>query len=106
MDTTDVVPNADPAQETFTHHVFDRSLEGFAGRTGSALRVPSGMSAWPPPALFDAVYASAVMRHFGIAMEDVLKRWEGVFGPMKAAHANDKRQRDYADAEKDDTPRK
>jgi hypothetical protein len=106
MDTTDVVPNADPAQETFTNHIFDRSLEGVAGRSGSALRVPSDMSTWPPPALFDAVYASAVVRHFGIAMKDVSKRWEGVFGPMEAAHTNDKRRRDHADADKDDTPRK
>jgi len=110
MDTTDVVPNADPAQETFTHHVFNRSLEGTAraGCSGSALRVPSDMSTWPPPALFDAVYASAVVRHFGIAIEDVLKRWEGVFypeGTMKAAHTNDERRRDHADAEKDDNPR-
>ncbi len=55
----------------FTSHLFDESLA--QGRSfqfsGSAARVPSGMSA----ALFDAVYASAVLHHFGFAGTDILE---------------------------------
>ena len=64
IDTTAVDSNADRAQERFTSH---RSLERRFGPSGSAARVPSDMSIWPPAALFDAVYASAVLDHFGFA---------------------------------------
>ena len=63
IDTTAVDSNADRAQR-FTSH---RSLERRFGPPGSAARVPSDMSIWPPAALFDAVYASAVLDHFGFA---------------------------------------
>ena len=56
------------------------------------------MSAWPLATLFDAVYASTVTYHFGVAMD------EDVFhpdGPTKAAHADDKCRRDQADADKE-----
>ena len=38
-------------------------------------------------------YAGAVMHHFSVAMDDVMKKWEDMFypsGPMKAVHADDK----------------
>jgi hypothetical protein len=105
MDTTDVDLNADRAQERFTNHLFDQSLEyaGVVGRSGSAIQVPSDMSMWPPAVLFDAIYASAVVHHFGLAMTDILKRWEDMFypgGAMKAAHTDDKHRGDHADADK------
>jgi hypothetical protein len=91
------------AQERLTSHFFDR---GFcqACFSGSAVRVPADTSIWPPVALFDAVYASAVLRHFGVAMTDILENWRVVFcpdGPMKAAGVDNKRRRDQADADKE-----
>jgi hypothetical protein len=52
---------------------------------------------------FDAVYATAVTYHFGVAMDDILKRWEDTFdldGPTKTAQIDDKRRCHQADAEK------
>jgi hypothetical protein len=94
MDTTDVDANADRAQERFTSHIFNQSSEPLAGPSGSAVRVLSDMSIWPPAGLFDAVYASAVVHHFGVAVADILEKWGDVFypgGPTKAAHADYKR---------------
>ncbi|KAI0289829.1 hypothetical protein BC826DRAFT_586927 [Russula brevipes] len=90
MDTTDVDSNADRAQERFTNHLFNQSLAsaGVAGRPGSAIQVPLDTSIWPPATLFDAIYASAVVHHFGTERKDALKRWGDVFypgGAMKAA---------------------
>jgi len=106
MDTTDVGPNAGGAQERFTSHVFDQSLERQAGPSGSAVRVPSDTSIWPTSALFDAIYASAVVHHFGFALVAVLKKWEDVFypgGPTMAVHVDDRRRRDQADADKENS---
>ncbi|KAI0256499.1 hypothetical protein BJV78DRAFT_1081731, partial [Lactifluus subvellereus] len=97
MDTTDVDSNADKAEERITNHLFDRSLESHAGHSGSAVRVSRDRSTWPPAALFDALYATAVTYHFGVAMDDVLKKWKAVFypsGPMKASCTDDKHRRD------------
>jgi len=108
MDTTDVDANADKAHERFTSHLFDQSLERFAGPSGSAVRVPSDMSIWPPAALFDAVYASAVVKNFGFKPTDILEKWGGLFypgRPTEAAHADDKRRRDQADADKENSNR-
>jgi trans-aconitate methyltransferase len=104
MDTTDVDSNADIGQARYTSHLFDRSIEMVASPSGSAVRVPADMSAWPPSTLFDAVYASAVVRHFGSAVKDALKKWEDVFypgGPMKAVHVDIKRRRDQSNADKE-----
>jgi hypothetical protein len=102
MDTTDVDPNADGAQERFTSQVFVPSsvLPGFSSAT---VRLSSDTSIWPPTALFDAVYAGAVVYHFGIKDPDFLKKWEGAFdpgGPVTAAQADDRRRSDQADADK------
>jgi len=103
MDTTDIVSNADRAQVRYTSHLFDLSLERFAGPSGSAVRVPSDMSIWPPDVLFDAVYAGAVVKNFGFQITDILEKWEDVFypgRPTKLTHADDKRRHDQADADK------
>src|SRR6266481_6433864 len=95
MDTTDVDPNADRAQERFTSHFFIPD-EVFLP-SGSAVHVPSNMSIWPPTVLFDAVYASAVLHHFGFAPMHIYEKWMGVFypgGPTKAVDTDDKRRHD------------
>ena len=81
MDTTDVDPNADRAQETFTTHVFDEPLERSFRISGSTVRVPSDMSTWPSSAFFDAIYGSAVLHHFGFAVADITEKWADVFYP-------------------------
>jgi len=56
--------------------------------------------------LFDAVYASAVAHYFGVASTDMLEKWADMFYPgrsTKPAYADDKRRRDQADAEKDNS---
>jgi hypothetical protein len=95
MDTTDVDSNADRAQESLTSHLFDQDLKRAAGPSGTAVRVPSDMSTWPPTVFFDAVYASAVVHHFGFGVTDILEKWGDMFyTPMKTAHTNDKHRRD------------
>lgn len=92
MDTTDVDPDADSTQVRFTSHQF-QSLELVAAPSGSALRIPSDLSYWPPTALFEAVYASAVVHHFGVT--DNPEKWVDVFYPgglIQAAHADHKSQ--------------
>ena len=105
MSTADVVSNEDSAQTRYTSHLFDPSLERFAEpSSGSAVRLPSDLSLWPPGALFDAVYASAVLEKFGVKVEDILEKWEDLFypgGAVNAAHADDKHRRDRANAGKE-----
>jgi hypothetical protein len=106
MDTTDVDPNADRAQERLTSHLFDQAFEPATGPSGSVVRVPSDMSLWPPAVLFDAVYASAVMYHFGPALTEILEKWGDVFCPSvptKTAHIDDERGLDQADADKENS---
>jgi hypothetical protein len=106
MDTTDVVSDADGAHERSTSHFFAQSSHLVAGLSGSAVRVPSDRSIWPPSILFDAVYASAVVRHFGSPITDALKKWGDVFypgGPMKVAHTDAKRRGDQADVDKENS---
>ena len=107
MDTTDVDSSADRAQERFTSHLFAPELkELLPALSGSAIRVSSDTSIWPPTMLFDAVYAGVVMRHFGLKDSDsgFLKKYGDIFypgGPTKAAHADDKHRRDQDDAAKE-----
>ena len=103
MDTTDIDSNADKAQERFTSHFFDRSLERVLPSSGSAVRVPSDMSDWPPAELFDAVYASTVLRHFGFQVTHFSEKWGNVFYPSGPMKANDRRRHDQADADKENS---
>jgi hypothetical protein len=104
MDMTDVDSNADRAKERFTSHLLDRSLERGLPPL-SAVRVPSDMSIWPPAALFDAVYASAVLHHFGFAVTDISEKWGDVFYPGGPTKVYDRRRRDQADADKENSSR-
>jgi hypothetical protein len=104
MDTTDVDLNTDRAQERLTTHLFDQSLGQFLGPLGSAVRMPSDMSSWPPTVLFEAIYASTVLNHFGFAPTHIKEKWGDVFypgGPTKAAHTDDERRHDRGDANKE-----
>jgi len=52
--------------------------------------------------LFDAVYASAVLHHFGFAPMHIYEKWMGVFypgGPTKAVDTDDKRRHDQANTD-------
>jgi len=58
--------------------------------------------------LFDAVYASAVVHHFGFAVADISEKWGDVFypgGPTNAADMHRRDQRDQADADKENSIR-
>jgi hypothetical protein len=103
LTATDVDSDVGRAQDRYTSHAFDQLMMPFAGPSGSAVRIPSDLSIWHPTVLFDAVYAGTVVRHFGVAVADILNKWGDVFypgGPTKAAHADDKRRCDRADANK------
>ena len=103
MDTSDVDPNADKAQERYTSHLFNKAAERPAGPSGSVVRVPPNKSIWPPALLFEAVYASAVVHNFGFVATDLVEKWGDAFpgGPTKTIPTNDKDRHDqtYADEE-------
>jgi len=63
------------------------------------------MSIWPPAALFDAVYASAVLHHFGFTVTDISEKWGEVFYPGGPTKVYDRRRRDQADADKENSSR-
>ncbi len=77
-------------------HLFQPNKRTALGREtlplGSPLRI-SDTPEWPPPILFDAVYASAVLHHFGTQTlkDEVAATWKDTFDPggvMAAADAN------------------
>ena len=95
MDTSDVDPTASPREKRCTAHLFEPSkpyrLGGVGVLSGTPLRI-SDTPAWPPTILFDAVYASAVLHHFGTqTLKDVVATtWMDTFYPdgvMDQAHA-------------------
>lgn len=97
MNTADIDPTAPPAERRCTTHLFQLDKPSFLGGlgappSGSPLRL-SDTPEWPPPILFDAVYAGAVLHHFGtqILKDEVLATWKGTFYPggvMATAHAD------------------
>lgn len=106
MNTADVDEEADGAEVRFTLHHFETEAErgSSTGRPGTALRTPADMSTWPPPTLFHAVYAVAVVKAFGAELADIVQNWRNIFypdGPTEAARAGDKRRRDGANADKE-----
>lgn len=97
MNTTEVDLNAaTPDEERLTYHLFDHTMEPFTAFSGQATHIPSTdakKSQWPPPSLFEAIYGSAVVFHFGTLPVGFLRKWETVFygnGPGKAGQAGDK----------------
>jgi len=97
MNTSDVDPTAPPAEKRCTAHLFPsdaRPEEVLARETlasGHPLRI-SDSPKWPPAILFDAVYAGAVLHHFGTRTltDEVAATWKDTFDPggiMTAADA-------------------
>ncbi|KAJ3516063.1 hypothetical protein NLJ89_g1358 [Agrocybe chaxingu] len=96
MTTADIDLTAPPAVKACTTHLFqpdEPTLLGGLGAppSGSRLRI-SDNPEWPPPILFDAVYAGAVLHHFGTQTlkDEVAATWKDAFYPggvMTAAHA-------------------
>ncbi|KAF5371989.1 hypothetical protein D9615_008142 [Tricholomella constricta] len=85
MDTADLDPNAPPEGRRYTTHLFKPDIPFFLGGrnappSGSPIRI-SDTPQWPPAILFDAVYAGAVLQHFGTETlkEDVTAAWKETF---------------------------
>ncbi|KDR77129.1 hypothetical protein GALMADRAFT_1327451 [Galerina marginata CBS 339.88] len=99
MDTTDVDPTAPAGEKRYTAHLFEPSKPFFSGGTSEP---PSGVSLrishtpdWPPAILFEAVYASTVLHHFGAQLlkDEVAATWKYIFyldGVMSQAQAEHK----------------
>ncbi|KAJ2911499.1 hypothetical protein MD484_g8915, partial [Candolleomyces efflorescens] len=96
LNTSDVDPIASPEAPRCTAQLFNPALPYSLGTptlpSGSPLRV-SDYSKWPPAILFDAVYAGAVLHHFGTqALKDeIAATWNDAFYPgsvMTAADAD------------------
>ena len=95
MKTSDINPTAPPAEKRYTTHLFQPderyALGDSALPLGSPLRI-SDTPEWPTPILFDAVYASAVLHHFGTQTlkDEVATTWKDIFYPgsvTTATHA-------------------
>jgi hypothetical protein len=86
MDTSDVDLNAPAEVKRYSTHLFDPSDPSFFGDSalpsGTPLRVSETFD-WPPAILFDAVYASTVLHHFGVQTlkEELAATWQDTFYP-------------------------
>ncbi|KAI1782248.1 hypothetical protein LXA43DRAFT_906375, partial [Ganoderma leucocontextum] len=86
MDSSDVVPGADPSKPMCIIHLFE-PLQVFdiAGARLSMPRPATGKSEldWPPPILFEAVYGAVVLHKFGVeaAHARVAEAWEDLYYP-------------------------
>ncbi|KAH8995408.1 hypothetical protein EDB92DRAFT_1846773, partial [Lactarius akahatsu] len=63
MSTTDIDPTAPPAQKQCISHIFKPGPPGMVP-SGSTFQI-SDIHRFPPAIIFDAVYAGAVLHHFG-----------------------------------------
>lgn len=92
MGTDDVVVGVSPNEIRYSAHVFSDQDDGWILGApeipyGHPLRI-SDHSSWPPNILFDTVYASALVNHFGsdeLANETHLK-WTDVVYPGGIKH--------------------
>jgi hypothetical protein len=97
MKTADIDPTAPPAERMCPTHLLQLDKPSLLGGldappSGSPLRL-SDTPEWPPPILFDAVYAGAVLHHFGtqILKDEAVATWKGTFYPggvMTTAHVD------------------
>jgi len=103
MDTSDIDPTAPPAETRCTAHLFEPDERSYLGDQSlplcSPLRISDNPTLWPPAILFDAVYAGAVLRHFGLQTlkDEVTKTWKNTFYPggiTSVAEAERKSTRD------------
>ena len=111
MSTADVDPSLPAGEERFTAHLFKPQIENLVLGTASPpfgipLRV-TGRDEWPPAILFDAVYATAVLKHFGTQefREKVFLTWKSTFHPdvgVGQAHKDLKKVKDEQDHKADE----
>ncbi|KAF8954832.1 hypothetical protein BDZ97DRAFT_1942203 [Flammula alnicola] len=84
MNTNDIDPTAPPREKRCTSHVFgdDESLPISSLCPGFRIRIHD-TPAYPPAILFDAVYACAVLHHFGTQSlkDSVTATWKDTFYP-------------------------
>ncbi|TFK23854.1 hypothetical protein FA15DRAFT_705047 [Coprinopsis marcescibilis] len=86
MTTSDIDPTAPPTQRRCTAHAFELGDSFALGNTsmssGTQIRV-SDTPEWPPAIIFDAVYASTVVHHFGNQKlkDEVNATWKDKFYP-------------------------
>jgi hypothetical protein len=87
MNTAAIDPTAPPTERRYTTHLFRLDRPVFLGGLGAP---PSGSPLtfsdtpeWPTPILFDAVYAGAILHHFGTQMlkDEVGATWKETFYP-------------------------
>lgn len=99
MNTTDIDPAALSTEKRCTSHLF---LHGEpvpeALFSGSPLRI-SDTPEYPPATLFDAVYAGAVLHHFGTQTlkDEVIGTWKDTFDPGGAMTAANVEQAEMND---------
>ena len=92
MSTRDADPTASDAGESrvFAHVLHPAHAQILGTRpNGATVRLPDERGQWPPDALFDAVYASAVLENFGQKedKEDITAVWKARFYPGGAMNA-------------------
>ncbi len=100
MTTADVNPTALPTEKACTAHLFllGDAVRAFLGRetlpSGSPLRI-SDTPEWPPPILFDAAYAGAVLHHFGTQTlkDEVAVTWKDIYRVDEISAAAKKAQK-------------
>ncbi|KAF9476146.1 hypothetical protein BDN70DRAFT_995893 [Pholiota conissans] len=86
MNTDDVDPTAPPLERRYTAQLFiDRPEREFILGNGK-LRIFDGPQ-WPPAIIFDAVYAGAVLHHFGApgVQDEIDKSWKSILYPWGVA---------------------
>ena len=119
MNTSDIDVTAPPAEKRCTAHLFEPDKRYYLGREtlppGPPLRISDNPLSWPPAVLFDAVYAGAVLEHFGTETlkDEVARTWNNIFYPggvVTAVHADhkatlDKRAASAAKTQKDNQNR-
>ncbi|KAF9485262.1 hypothetical protein BDN70DRAFT_890408 [Pholiota conissans] len=100
MNSADIDPTVAPTQKRWTYHFFgDSSNAPYIGNcpSGSEVRMNSNCdpSMYPPAILLDAVYAGAILRHFGTEeLEDRTAAFsKDIFYPEGRGHLTEIGQR-------------
>jgi hypothetical protein len=100
MNTTDIDPVALSTEKRCTSHLFLRgkSIPEKELSSSSPLRIPDTPE-YPPTIRFDAVYASAVLQHFGTQQlkDEVIATWKDSFYPGGIVTAADTEQAEIDD---------
>ncbi|KAH9026840.1 hypothetical protein EDB85DRAFT_1978191 [Lactarius pseudohatsudake] len=90
MDTTDVDHGAPPDQKRYTAHFIQVDEGPHPGDfvSGIPVRIAASRQS-PPDILFDAVYASFILHHFGtkIVKDRIIQEWTDSLYPVTDGHA-------------------